>query len=166
MQLSLFFFHHEIMNRFLLNLHSVNTNKLRWKITNALPVVLLAVWYLFSIVGFDFHRDNEHGKVYVVSGIVFPDCESIHPFSHCHDGESEGECLMDESCCSDDFRSVTSPCECSKILQVLPATSIFSLVSFFQITVPAASGTPMAFSANSPPPDRSVLFLKLCVLRV
>ncbi len=144
----------------------MNTKNHRLRITHALPAVLLAVWYMFSIIGFDFHRDNEHGKLYVVSGIITLECESIHPFLHCHDSESEGECLTDESCCSDDFRAVTSPCECSEVQHIIPVPAFLCLTPVFQVAVPAYQRASAGFGANSPPPEPSAYLSKLCVLRV
>ena len=144
----------------------MHTNKHRWTLSQALPAVLLAVWYLFSIVGLDIHRDNEHGNVYVVSGIASHECESIHPGSHCHDSESEEACLEDESCCSDDFRAITAPSEISETQHVIPATMLFCTVPVFQLAVPACEEAPLAFSSNPPPPEPSAYLSKLCVLRV
>ena len=144
----------------------VNTNKHRWMVSQALPAVLLAVCYLCSIVGLDIHRDNEHGHIYVVSGIASHECESIHPGSHCHDSESEEACLEDESCCSDDFRAVTAPSEISEAQHVVPATANCCLVPVCQAAVPAFGGASPIFSANPPPPEPSAYLSKLCVLRV
>ena len=144
----------------------MTTDKHRRAIFKALPAVLLAVWYLCSIVGLDIHRDNEHDIVYVVSGIASHECESIHPGSHCHDSKSEEACLEDESCCSDDFRAVTTPGESSEVQHVVPATAHFFLLPVFQVTVPSFAGASLAFSANPPPPEPSAYLSKLCVLRV
>ena len=135
-------------------------------VSQALPAVLLAVWYLCSIVGLDIHRDNEHGNVYVVSGIASHECESIHPGSNCHDSESEEACLEDESCCSDDFRAITAPSEISETQHVIPATMLFCTVPVLQAAVPACKVAHPVFSANPPPPEPSAYLSKLCVLRV
>lgn len=144
----------------------MHTNKHRWTLSQALPAVLLAVWYLFSIVGLDIHRDNDTGNVYVVSGIASHECESIHPGSHCHDSESEEACLEDESCCSDDFRAVTAPCEISEAQLTIPATTLFCLMPVFQAAVPACGEAHPVFSANPPPSEPSAYLSMLCVLRV
>ena len=131
----------------------------------ALPALLLAVWYLFAVTGIDVHRDAEHGQTYVVSGLSGGDCERIHPDHHCHDADAEGECLSDEECCSDDFEAVLAVGGA----QEAPALPV---VSSFVLALPVAvADLPTLFSfrdvlrLHSPPPGGGDFLSRICVLR-
>ena len=132
-----------------------------------LPALLLAVWYMLSVTGLDVHRDHEHGRTYVVSGITGCDCEHIHPHTHCHDTAHEGACMEDEECCSDDFEAVLSLSDGDERLQVgqtLPATPLPAFVYPLDIAVPARLAP--VFRTGPPPPLPPGGLLSLfCTLR-
>lgn len=135
---------------------------------SALSAVLLVAWYLLAVSGLDVHRDNEHGRTYVVCSVAGCDCERIHPECHCHDHDSAGgSCLEGEDCCSDDFRAVLSIADnCAPVMPDLsvPFISLPVLPVISQAVLPERSGPVPGM--HSPPPDPAGLFRKLCVWRV
>lgn len=135
--------------------------------SSAVAAVLLAAWYLLSVVGLDVHRDLEHGRTYVVCGLTGGDCEAIHPEHHCHDHDcaAEGECLSGEDCCSDDFEAVLSvggaPDVPSVPAAALSGVALPSLVPAVQLPVRARC----LLSEHAPPPGGGDLLTRICVLR-
>ena len=134
-----------------------------------LPPVLLSVWYLFAVSGIDIHLDAEHGKAFVVPGIVGCDCRLIHPGQHCSDSAEEADCLDGEDCCSDSFTAVLALCEDPDSGDnLLPPP----------VSIPFAALHPHSASANTadclsggwgnapPPPLIRFTFSKLSVLRI
>ena len=138
--------------------------------SSALAAVMLATWYLLSVVGLDVHQDREHGATYVVCGLTGGNCEAIHPEHHCHDcdhdHDADGACMDDEDCCSDDFEAVLSVGGAPDA-PVVPAAAVSALA-----LLPAASAAPAAAPCrilprrHAPPPDGIPSYLKLRVLRV
>lgn len=134
--------------------------------SSAVAAVLLALWYLLSVVGLDVHRDLEHGRTYVVCGLTGGDCEAIHPEHHCHDcDDSEGECLSGEDCCSDDFEAVLSVGGAPDAPAV-PASTLIGVA-----VLPVAPACPVLrcpnhiLKAHAPPPGGGDLLKHICVLR-
>ena len=130
-------------------------------------ILLLAVWYLLAMTGIDIHRDAEHGRTYVVPGLIGGDCELIHPGHHCHDETHEEGCLDGEDCCSNDFLTLIAQGEDASWA---PAVSVFSKVI-------AASAVPLSIRPVSiflwrksgvPPPSPfpDTVFHLLRVLRI
>lgn len=88
-----------------------------------ITAVLLVVWYLMSIIGFDVHTCSGSGQSFVVTFVEGFSCEDVHPehrctkdlccsaekdscHSHgcCHH-HPEQECqLSAKSCCSSDYQ--------------------------------------------------------------
>ena len=72
--------------------------------------VLLAVWYLFTIVGFDIHRCSDNGEVYIEPLFAGISCETIHPDTPCHHACNARcnhcGCEEGEDCCSDEIKVV------------------------------------------------------------
>ena len=132
-----------------------------------LPALLLAVWYLLSVTGLDVHRDYEHGRTYVVSGITGCDCEHIHPHTHCHDTAYEGTCIEDEECCSDDFEAVLSLSDGGGHLRAelpLPVSPLPALLC--PHTLPVTALFAPVFRTGPPPPlPRSGRLSLFCTLR-
>lgn len=136
------------------------------EVLSAVSAVLVSVWYLVSVAGLDVHRDNEHGRTYVVAGWAGGDCEAIHPEHHCHDhGCAEGKCLSDEDCCSDDFEAVLAVGGATDAPSVpdLPAVSLPILLS--GTDAPAVAPCHEPFRPHSPPPGGGDLLSRICVLR-
>ena len=136
---------------------------------SVMAAVLLALWYLLAVTGIDVHKDIEHGRTYVICGLTPLDCEHIHPESHCHDftADSEGRCLSDEDCCSDDFEALLSLCEGPDALQPDHPAPVLMLSGIF----PELSGQgplPVVREPRGrvPLPDSQIYFHRLSVLRV
>ena len=138
-------------------------------LSSVLTAVLLSVWYLFAVSGIDVHRDAEHGHVFVVPGFVGFDCELIHPDQHCLDSSMEPECLDGEDCCSDDFNAVLvqgeDPESGSDILPS-PVSIPFASLHALSASAETAAGVPFGRGNAPPPPEPSVYFFKLSVLRI
>ncbi|MBQ8838650.1 MAG: hypothetical protein IJ005_04950 [Bacteroidales bacterium] len=82
--------------------------------------VLLTLWYIISIIGFDLHICGCSGEKYVSSFLTGISCEDIHPehmqlhdctdvddcCSHHHKGHGhhEREQVADSPCCTDDYQ--------------------------------------------------------------
>lgn len=45
--------------------------------------VLIVLWYVFSIIGFDVHTCSHTGKSYVATFVSGYGCDDIHPEHHC-----------------------------------------------------------------------------------
>lgn len=135
--------------------------------SSALAAVLLAAWYLLSVVGLDVHQDREHGATYVVCGLSGGNCEVIHPEHHCHDcdHDADGACMDGEDCCSDDFEAVLSVGGAPDA-PVVPAATVGALA-----LLPGASAAPVAspcriiLRLHAPPPGGGDLLSRICVLR-
>jgi len=127
--------------------------------------LLLVVLHLFTLVGIDIHCDHESGRIYVVSGFSFSDCEHIHAASPCHHGAGDGACESDEDCCSDVFLSVLPQGDEAPFR---PATDGQSLTGFpaFRTITPAVTGTSFQAPLKALSLDSSSLRSRLCVLRV
>lgn len=79
--------------------------------------VMLAIWYMMSIIGFGVHTCMGDQRSFVTTFISGMTCEDVHPEHHCHgDGEchdcGHGQRSADLSfdsqpCCSDDFVVLT-----------------------------------------------------------
>ena len=135
---------------------------------STVSAVLLAVWYLLAVSGLDVHHDNEHGRTYVVCSLSGCDCEHIHPEAQCHDHDdgSDGECLADEECCSDDFEAVLSLSDSQgEGLQDLSAPCVVLSGLLPGFSAPATVLEARDFRGLAPPPDPVGYFLKLSVLR-
>ena len=139
----------------------------RIRLFQVLPALLLAVWYLFAVTGIDVHRDAEHGRTYVVSGLSGCDCERIHPEHHCHDSATEGECLEGEECCSDDFEAVLALGETEEAgLDLSVPVSAFPVPELFAQAVPTQGSFSMVRCEGPPPLEPAAAFIELCVLRI
>ena len=77
--------------------------------------VLLAVWYLMSIIGFGVHTCMDSQRSFVTSFISGMTCEDVHPehgCCHSHEGccshhdEDEHEGEDDGSCCSNEYQAL------------------------------------------------------------
>ena len=151
--------------------------------STAVTAVLLAAWYLLSVVGLNVHADREHGRTYVVCSLSGGDCEAIHPEHHCHDhacaghdcesaacrpddpAHAEGECEAGEDCCSDDFEAVLSvggtpdaptvPATNNTVVAVLPTATL----------CPVLRRPNHILKAHAPPPGGGDLLKHICVLR-
>ena len=73
--------------------------------------VLLVLWYLMSVIGFNVHTCHGEGHSFVTTFIEGTACSDIHPDHHCtdthhHSDEAEGCCGSDDQddCCSDEFQ--------------------------------------------------------------
>ena len=81
--------------------------------------VMLAVWYLMTIIGFGVHTCMGSQRSFVTTFLSGVTCEDIHPDHHCTDSHhchGDGEChdcthgqsacdvtFDSQPCCSDDF---------------------------------------------------------------
>ena len=134
--------------------------------STAVAAVLLAAWYLLSVVGLDVHADREHGRTYVVCSLFGGDCDAIHPDHHCHDcGAEEGECLSGEDCCSDDFEAVLSVGGAPGAPAVPAATLIGVAVLPVAPACPVLRRPNHILKAHAPPPGGGDLLTRICVLR-
>ena len=139
----------------------------RIRLFQTLPAFLLAVWYLFAVTGIDVHRDAEHGRTYVVSGLNGCDCERIHPDHHCHDSATEGQCMEGEDCCSDDFEAVLALGEAAETGVDLSAPISASPVPAVHVqAVPVPGAFSVIRCEGPPPPELPAAFIELCVLRI
>ena len=137
------------------------------KCLRALPAAFLAAWCVIFVAGIDVHRDNEHGRTYVVFGFSDSDCEDIHPDSHCHDSDcEEGECGDGESCCSDELLSVLAVGSDDDCIPSIGFKADFWAPTAHLIASSAIHGYPSISRVSSPPPDGATYFSKLSVLRV
>ena len=79
--------------------------------------MLLAIWYCFSVIGFDVHTCKASSRSFVSVFANVSSCEDIHPDHACGKGHccssAHGCCddetlsLKAESCCSDDYLSLS-----------------------------------------------------------
>ena len=90
------------------------------KVFTSLAVVLLGLWYLFSVIGFDVHTCTYIGKTFIATVASGFTCADIHPEQHehhsCHKGcacghhkhadDSQNGISGVKSCCSDDFQLI------------------------------------------------------------
>lgn len=142
----------------------MSPKKYRTEFFSSLATLLLVVGYLVSVSGIDVHFDVEHGRTYVVCGLFASDCESIHPHSACSD--SDGACLHDEECCSDDLRTVLSQCDGSDCQPVIPMPELRFAAICHPAAAPAVSRTERVVRFQRPPPDPVGACSRFCVLRV
>lgn len=68
---------------------------------------VLAIWYIFCVVGFDVHTCNHSGRSFVASLVAGSSCEDIHPGCACdcwkhHHGPADSS-LSDDMCCTNDI---------------------------------------------------------------
>lgn len=104
--------------KFLLHLNVFCTfaGKMR-NVAHKIFAVVLAVWYLMSIIGFGIHTCRGSQRSFVTTFVTGMTCEDIHPEHHCtcahhsseagHDccgHESDGQSVEASSCCTDDFK--------------------------------------------------------------
>lgn len=96
----------------------VNLQVMMRNVVIKVVAVLLAVWYLMSIVGFDVHTCNGSGRSFIASFVEGMTCEDIHPEHVCdpsaccadsHDdhsccGHCDGTAFEAKSCCSNDYQ--------------------------------------------------------------
>lgn len=64
--------------------------------------VLLAVWYLMSIIGFGVHTCRGSQRSFLTTFVTGMTCEDIHPQHHCTCDHHSSEAGHD--CCTDDFK--------------------------------------------------------------
>lgn len=134
--------------------------------TQGIVPVLLVLWYTLSITGLDVHHDHEHGKTYVVACALGTSCETIHPESHCHDGECS-TCMDGEECCSDEFHIILSQGEDA-------GNSAINATTTFEFDFIPESGSFFIYNsieAHKPLPTPPLLELTsilddICILRV
>lgn len=82
--------------------------------------LLLLIWYSLSIIGFDVHTCKASDRSFVATFLSGLACEDIHPEHDCCDHEHHGCCchhdknnfsaderFQKESCCTDDYLSLT-----------------------------------------------------------
>lgn len=97
--------------------------------------VLLSVWYLIAVTGFDVHRCSYNGRTYIEPLAAGISCNDIHPDTPCchHDGPEEmscNNCQEDEECCTDEIEVIILPgFETGKIS--VPPVSIASVIQAF-----------------------------------
>lgn len=147
----------------------VNQKKYITRLSGVLPALLLSVWYLFAVSGIDIHRDADHGRVFVVPGFFGYDCETIHPDLHCLDTAMEAECMDDEDCCSDDFAAVLAQGEDPDSgAEILPPPASIPCAALHAGSASALYAAAISGGRGNapPPPEPSVSFSKLSVLRI
>ena len=90
------------------------------KVFTSVAAVLLGLWYLLSVIGFDVHTCTSSGETFIATVASGFSCEDIHPSKHMHNSCSLGcACRHQEpeksesdssfgmkSCCSDDFQMI------------------------------------------------------------
>lgn len=132
----------------------------------AVSSLLLSLFYMTAVFGFDIHSDLENGKVYVGFLAAGISCEHIHPDLPCHHHHADC-CEDDEECCSDtiEILKITGTSTASHILSDLQPA-----VCQLPVTVPAAvlsfgsSVLPTRSTDNYSPPPYSLE--ELCIFRV
>ena len=131
------------------------------KIFRSVSAILLAVWYLCAIVGFDIHTDHLHGRVYVVPMFAGLSCEAIHPEEACHCHVS-GECDEDEDCSNEmEYISIVDTCP----LLSVDFTPVFSW-SRVVGTDEALCGSSRRSSDGFGPATSREILSDICILRV
>lgn len=90
------------------------------KAFTSFAAMLLGLWYLLSVMGFDVHTCATSGKVFIATVASGFTCEDLHPEHHvhgaCHSGcachhheshDDDSDTQFDvKSCCSDDFHAI------------------------------------------------------------
>ena len=66
--------------------------------------VLLVLWYLMSVIGFNVHTCSGEGHSFVTTFIDGVTCADIHPEHHCDDEHHCCEAEEHDDCCTDDFQ--------------------------------------------------------------
>ena len=89
----------------------------------SLTAILMVVWYLLSVIGFDVHTCSGSGETYIATVASGFTCEDIHPGPHgmsahhehsgcgcCHSEKSETtdteQGFDTNPCCTDDFQVI------------------------------------------------------------
>ena len=88
------------------------------KVFTSITVVLLGVWYLLSVIGFDVHTCNASGEIYIATVAGGFSCDDIHPDGHkqthhehscckcCQSHQGDSDKLKTKPCCTDDYQVI------------------------------------------------------------
>ena len=127
-----------------------------------ITAVLLLVWYLMSIIGFDVHTCRGSGDCFIVTFVDGYECEDIHPEHHCLKSSC---CSHSHSCCEHEDRvSVKAESCCSSDYQVLALTGIMSFDKDSDEVVTAIHPTSVYLNIIEPDADaRLPQYLLHCV---
>ena len=139
--------------------------------------LLLCLWYVISLVGFDIHRCGDDGHTYVALLTSDISCSSLHPQTPCHHhGEAccgcccedhHDGCDEEEDCCSDEIERILLSGDGSDISISVPIP-VFTCIS---ITSACTRGVPPGgrshvWDVSADPPLSQVDLSELCILRV
>ena len=133
--------------------------------------VLVAIWYLIAVVGFDIHNCSDNGRVYIEPLIAGISCDDIHPDTpcgcgHCH--EAGCHCHEDEDCCSDTIEYLQLSGDNTQISYV-PDVAVISLFTNVPISKEQSytdNRSIILMAETAPPGTMSPDILDYCVLRV
>ena len=129
--------------------------------------VLMTLFYMVAVGGFDVHSDHESGQVYFRLLSAGISCDAVHPDAPCHHNHTDG-CEEEEDCCSDNIfvLSITGDDSSSDDSHIMPEVSFCAItpcISFesgqsFREKIPA-----ICFPRGIPP---KLLLHEICVMRV
>ena len=129
--------------------------------------VLMTLFYMVAVGGFDVHSDHESGQVYFRLLSAGISCDAVHPDAPCHHNHAEG-CEEEEDCCSDNIfvLSITGDDSSSDDLQISPRVSFCAVTPCISLksVQPSTEKNPSLCPPGAVPPK--LLLHRICIMRV
>lgn len=129
--------------------------------------VLMTLFYMVAVGGFDVHSDHESGQVYFRLLSAGISCDAVHPDAPCHHNHAEG-CEEEEDCCSDNILVLSIAGDGGSSDEFLPQPSVC-----FCAELPCAAcaeGQPFRVDRPLLPLPRGIppklLLHRICIMRV
>jgi len=138
---------------------------LRRQFISFVASLLLSVWYLMAVVGFDVHYDHHDEEVFIVSLLCRTDCESIHPLDECHCIDHHlGQCHSDDEDCENEISilSLTGDGH-NYVCDYVPSSVYLMTVDTPIVFIDPIGNSHNSFLHESPPRER---LRRICILRV